>query len=271
MSEEPSISQRLTSLFGTTSPVAIVTGSGADRLGKAVVTRFASRGYRVALHANRSLDPARETAERLVADGVDAEAFAADLSSSEQVASFHDAVLRRFGRADVLVNCAAIWEPKKLEEVQASDVQRHFQINALGTFLCGRAFGLTMVAQPTGGAIVNFGDWAVARPYADYAAYFPSKGAVLAATRSLAVELASRNPRVRVNAVLPGPTLLPEEADESLRQAVIRQSLLKREGTPDDVADAVVFLAEGPFLTGVALPVDGGRSIYAEVEEGGSI
>ncbi|HEV7281383.1 MAG TPA: SDR family oxidoreductase [Pirellulaceae bacterium] len=271
MPEEPSIPQRLTSLFGTTSPVAVVTGSGADRLGKAVALRFAARGYRVALHANRSLDLAHETAESLRAEGIDAEAFASDLADPQQVRAFHDAALERFGRADVLVNCAAIWEPKKLEQVEAEDVRRHFEINGLGTFLCCRAFGLTMAAQATGGAIVNFGDWAVARPYADYAAYFPSKGAVVAITRSLAVELASRNPRVRVNAVLPGPTLLPEDADETLRQAVIRQSLLKREGTPDDVADAVVFLAEGPFLTGVALPVDGGRSIYAEVVDGGSI
>lgn len=271
MPEELPISQRLTSLFGTTLPVAVITGSGADRLGKAVATRFAARGYRVALHANRSLDSARETADGLRADGIDAEAFAADLADAQQIAAFHDAVLQRFGRVDVLVNCAAIWESKKLEDVESSDVRRHFEINALGTFLCCRAFGLTMVAQPTGGGIVNFGDWAVARPYSDYAAYFPSKGAVVAMTRSLAVELASRNPRVRVNAVLPGPTLLPDDADDDLRQSVIRQSLLKREGTPNDVADAVVFLAEGPFLTGVSLPVDGGRSIYAECVDGGSI
>jgi pteridine reductase len=271
MPQELPVPQRLTSLFGTASPVAVVTGSGADRLGKAVATRFAARGYRVALHANHSLDPARETAERLRAEGIDAEAFAADLADAEQVAAFHDAVLKRFGQVDVLVNCAAIWEPKKLEEVEPADVRRHFEVNALGTFLCCRAFGLTMVAQPTGGAIVNFGDWALARPYSDYSAYFPSKGAVLASTRSLAVELATRNPRVRVNAVLPGPTLLPDDADDDLRQAVIRQSLLKREGTPDDVTDAVIFLAEGPFLTGVALPVDGGRSIYAEGAGDGAI
>jgi pteridine reductase len=118
-----------------------------------------------------------------------------------------------------------------------------------------------MTNQPTGGAIVNIGDWATARPYLNYSAYFPSKGAIPTLTRDFAVELASRNPRVRVNAVLPGPVMLPPDLPEAERQAAIAGTLVRREGTPQHVADAVLFLLENDFITGVCLPVDGGRTI----------
>jgi pteridine reductase len=122
-----------------------------------------------------------------------------------------------------------------------------------------------MVQQSEGGVIVNFGDWAVIRPYVDYAAYFPSKGAVDAITRSMAVELGSRNPKVRVNAILPGPVMLPSEVGPEERAEVISNTLVKREGTPENVAQAVLSFIENDFLTGVLLPVDGGRSIYSAV------
>jgi len=101
----------------------------------------------------------------------------------------------------------------------------------------------------------------VARPYSDYAAYFPSKGAIPALTRSLAVEFAARNPRVRVNCVLPGPVMLPPDMEPEARAAVLAGTLVNREGTPEHVAHAVLFLLENDFVTGVCLPVDGGRTI----------
>jgi len=108
---------------------------------------------------------------------------------------------------------------------------------------------------------VNIGDWAIARPYLGYAAYFPSKGAIPALTRSLAVELAHRNPRVRVNAILPGPAMLPESLPEAERQEAINATLVKQAGTPEHIAHAVHFLLENDFVTGVCLPVDGGRTV----------
>src|SRR5439155_22536297 len=105
----------------------------------------------------------------------------------------------------------------------------HFDTNTLGTFLCAQQAGLAMVAQPEGGCIINLGDWAEARPYLNYSAYFPSKGAVTALTRSLAVELGTRNPRVRVNAILPGPVLLPPDLPEQARRQAINAPLAKRE------------------------------------------
>jgi pteridine reductase len=169
----------------------------------------------------------------------------------------------RFGRMDALVNSAAIWLRQPLEEVTAADVRRHFETNTLGTFLCCQRVGGLMVEQSSGGAIVNFGDWAIARPYLNYAAYFASKGSIPTLTRTFAVELASRNPRVRVNAILPGPVMLPPDLPAEERQQAIDGTLVKREGTPAHVADAVLFLLRNDFVTGVCLPVDGGRSIYA--------
>jgi pteridine reductase len=120
-----------------------------------------------------------------------------------------------------------------------------------------------MVRQPEGGCIVTFGDWALARPYLNYAPYFVTKGAIPALTRCLAVELGTRNPRVRVNCVLPGPVLFPPDMPEAEREEAIRSTLVQREGQPENVAAAVLFFVESDFVTGVCLPVDGGRTIYA--------
>ena len=98
-----------------------------------------------------------------------------------------------------------------------------------------------MVRQPEGGCIVNFGDWALARPYLNYAAYFATKGAIPALTRCLAVELGTRNPRVRVNCILPGPVLFPPDMPKAEREEAIRSTLVQREGQPENVAAAVLF------------------------------
>jgi pteridine reductase len=120
-----------------------------------------------------------------------------------------------------------------------------------------------MVRQPEGGCIITLGDWAVARPYVNYASYFPSKGAIVAMTRSLAVELGTRNPNVRVNCILPGPVMLPPTISPEERERVIQGTLVHREGKPENIAQAVLALVENDFITGACLPVDGGRSIFA--------
>jgi pteridine reductase len=243
--------------------IALVTGSGKQRVGWFVAEALARAGYQIAVHYNRSAAAAEETVRQLRELHVEAVALQADLSDTVAVRRLVDGVLERFGRIDALVNCAAIWERKRLEDVTPDDVRRHFEVNALGTFFCCQHAGLAMVRQSEGGCIVTVGDWAVARPYLDYAAYFLSKGAIPDLTRCLAVELGTRNPRVRVNCVLPGPVMLPPDMSDAERRHVIDATLVKREGTPEHVADAVLFLLHNDFVTGVCLPVDGGRSIYA--------
>jgi len=243
--------------------VALVTGSGKKRVGFTVAQFLARKGYDIALHYNSSANEAKVNAEELQKLGVRAHAFQADLTNADAVRGLIEAVVERFDRLDVLVNCAAIWERKPLEDVRVEDVKKHFDTNALGTFLCCQHAGLHMVKQSEGGVIINVGDWAVERPYLNYAAYFPSKGAVSTITRSMAVELGTRNPQVRVNGILPGPVMLPEDLPSEEKQQAIDATLVKREGSPDHIAMAVWALVENDFITGVLLPVDGGRTIYA--------
>jgi pteridine reductase len=242
--------------------VALVTGAGR-RVGNGIARYLAAQGYRVALHANASLAAAEQTARELTAAGGEAIAVAADLADQAATRAMIAQVHQHFGRLDALVNNAAIWISKPLEAVTPDDLRRHFEINTLGTFVCSQQAGLVMAAQADGGAIVNVGDWAIERPYRDYVAYFAAKGSIPTLTRALAVELGLRNPRVRVNAVLPGPVLLPEGLSAQERKAIVSATLAGREGTVDELARAILFLLENSFVTGVCLPVDGGRSIYA--------
>lgn len=224
---------------------------------------LAGRGYAIAVHYRTSAAEAEETIAHLKTHGVEAVGFQADLSDEQAVHKLVADVLARFGRIDVLVNCAAIWRSKRLEDVTAADVRDHFEANTLGTFLCCQQAGLAMVRQSEGGCIVNLGDWAEVRPYLNYAAYFPSKGAITTLTRTMAVELASRNPKIRVNCVMPGPVMLPPDLSQAEREQAVRGTLVKREGSPRNVAQAVLSLVENDFITGVCLPVDGGRTVYS--------
>jgi pteridine reductase len=243
--------------------VALVTGGGKRRVGWHVAEALAARGYALAVHYRSSAAEAAETVEAFRSRGVEAVALRADLTDERSARALVEQTLARFGRLDVLVNCAAAWAGKKLEDVTAADVRHYFETNTLGTFLCSQQAGLAMVRQPEGGCIVTLGDWAVTRPYVNYAAYFPSKGAIPTLTRCLAVELGSRNPAVRVNCVLPGPVLLPPDLPEAERRQAIEATLVKREGKPENVAQAVLFFIDNDFVTGVSLPVDGGRTVFA--------
>jgi pteridine reductase len=247
----------------STNRVALVTGSGKRRVGWHVADALAQRGYHLAIHYRSSAQEAAEAVAHFQNHGIQAVSLHADLTDEVQVQGLVQRVIEQFGRIDVLANCAALWKSKKFEDIRAADVRVHFETNLLGTFLCCQHAGLAMVRQPEGGCIVNVGDWAVARPYLNYAAYFPSKGAIPTLTRCLAVELGSRNPKVRVNCVLPGPVMLPPDLPEAERRQAIEATLVKREGRPENIAQAVLSLIDNDFITGVSLPVDGGRTIYA--------
>jgi len=247
----------------STQRVALVTGSGKRRVGSVVAETLARADYAIAVHYRTSVEEAEELVDSLRQLGVKAHGFQADLTQEEEVKSMMSAVLKEFGRIDVLVNAAAAWKSKPLEEVVGEDVRHYFETNTLSTFLCSQQAGLAMVKQKTGGSIILIGDWACQRPYLNYAAYFPSKGAIPTLTRTLAVELGTRNPAVRVNCILPGPVMLPPDLPKAERKEAINATLVKREGKPENVAHAVTFLIDNDFVTGVCLPVDGGRTIYA--------
>src|SRR2546425_989084 len=160
------------------SRVALVTGSGKRRIGWYVADALAARGYSLVLHYRTSATEAAETATYFRGQSVDVLSVQADLTDEGAVRSLMEQTLAHFGRLDVLVNCAAAWKSKRLEDVTAADVRHYFETNTLGTFLCSQLAGLAMVKQPEGGCIITTGDWATQRPYINYAAYFPSKGAI---------------------------------------------------------------------------------------------
>jgi len=246
-----------------TKKIALITGAGKRRVGWHVAEALGERGYALAIHYRSSQRESEETVAEFRGRGFEATAFQAELTDETAVKKLVGDIVHQYGHLDALVHTAAIWQPKRLEDVTADDVRNYLEVNTLATFLCCQQAGLQMVAQPTGGCIVTFGDWATARPYLNYSAYFPSKGAIGALTRSLAVELASRNPRVRVNCIEPGPVMLPPDLPAAEKAAAIAGTLVKREGTPQHVAQAVIHFLENDFITGACLPVDGGRSIYA--------
>ena len=247
--------------------VALITGGGRKRIGWHVADALAKRGYNIAIQYRTSGSEAAETVRHMQNQGVDAAAFAVDVTDEAAVRDMTKQVLQHFGRIDVLVCTAAAWRSSRLEDVTAADVRGFFEVNTLGTFLCCQQAGLVMCGQPEGGSMVTFGDWACTRPYLNYAAYFPSKGAIPTLTRALAVELAARNPRVRVNCILPGPVMLPDDLPAAEREQAIQATLVKREGSPQNIALAALHFIENDFVTGACLTVDGGRSIYATDSE----
>lgn len=246
--------QRNQELFGTEAPVCLVTGSLSPRVGQCVARLMHERGFQIVLHGRQKSKAVPEFAASVVYG---------EVQDETAVQGWVESTTASHGRVDCVVHCAAIWDPKPLEETTADDFERYFKVNTLSTALINQCFGLQMTRQTHGGVLINLGDWAVRRPYADFAAYFTSKGAIECLTQTMAVELAQRNSKVRVSAVLPGPVLLADEVADDRAHEIAQQCLLRRAGSPHDIAEAVHFLALSPFITGVALPVDGGRSVSA--------
>jgi pteridine reductase len=245
------------------SPVVWVTGSGAPRVGRTVAEHFAHTHYRIVLHANRSVEEAEKLARAWRDEGVPCMVTRGDVSDMNAMQQAVDAIIDNFGQIDAAIHCAAIWEWRSLEDTTSEDVRRNLEINTLGSYTVAKVAGLQMVKQVSGGAIVLLGDWAIARPYRDFSAYFAGKGAIETIVRSMAVELATRNPSVRVNGILPGPVMLDPSISDEQAEQIRRACLLQRHGQPEHIAQAALFLARHEFITGVSLPVDGGRTIWS--------
>jgi pteridine reductase len=223
-----------------TGRVAVVIG-GERGVGAAVVRALASRGHAVAIHAQGSLQEARDLADQLVAAGVPSLAVTANLRDEGPVRAMVQRVADHFGRLDAVVTCAVMRHAVPLEEVTADDLRAHFDINCVGTFVVAQEAGGFMSRQPDGGCIVTLCEAVTDQPAADLTPYLPSQGAIPAMTRSLAADFAARNPRVRVNCVLAG-------------------SFAQGDCGADHVSHAVLFLLENSFLNGICLPLAGGRT-----------
>jgi pteridine reductase len=239
-----------------TGRVALVTGGG-KRVGRAIVERLAQAGCQVAIHYNRSESDAEEAVATCRSLGVAADAFGADLGDRDAVAALVPSVVARLGRLDILINNASIFETMPIEDFTLAEWDRTLQINLTAPMMLIDAAREELTRR--GGRIVNLCDVSTSRPWPDHVAYMVSKGALDTLTRVAARALA---PRVNVVGIAPGAVVWPPDYDEALRQKLTAKIPLQRVGSAADIAAAVHFLLrEGDYLTGVILPVDGGRQI----------
>lgn len=241
----------------TKGKVALVTGSGV-RVGKRIALALAGRGMHVAVHYNGSAGPAEETAAEIHALGVEAQTFQADLSRVSSVRGLIESIDDRWGRLDVLVNSAAIFPRTPWAEIDEVTWDRTLDINLKAPFFTAW-HAAPLMQRNGGGKIINIADWAGLRPYKNYLPYVISKGGIITMTKGMARELA---PSIAVNAIAPGPVMLPEDFDAAAAERIRKDTPLQRLGSPDDIAQSVVYLvAMTDFVTGHVLVVDGGRLI----------
>lgn len=243
--------------------VALITGSGRDRVGNVIARGLADDGYQIALHYRSSEQDALSSRDELRDRGVVCQAFQANVGDENEVQKMVDSVVTEFGRIDVLVTTSSIWPTESLEETTAASVLKSFEVNTLGTFNVAKAAGLVMTEQETGGSIVTIGDWKIDRPYLDHAAYLIAKGSIPTLTKVLALELGHRNPNVRVNCIHPGPVMFPAGTSEGEQRQLIDSTLVKKANQPEALTTAVRFFIQSPLVTGTSIPVDGGQHMYS--------
>lgn len=244
--------------------VAILTGIGAG-IGEAIAVRFAEEGARLILNDIHEANGQR-TLDLVRSKGAEAELVVADISSENSARTLTAQTLDRFGRIDILVNNAADFTQKSVEDATLEDWQKVFAVNVFGTALVAKYAIPAMKAQKRG-SIVNIASMSGIIAQANFATYNSSKGAVLTMTRCMAKDLAPWN--IRVNAVCPGCVLTSASfreiqrlgiTFEEWRDRVAPGHMLNRLGDPVEVANPVVFLAsdEASFITAEHLMVDGG-------------
>jgi len=239
-----------------TDRVVLVTGA-ARRVGRAIACRLARAGCRLAIHYRSSAADARRTAAACAAAGRPAELFPADLSDAAAAAGLVQAVVARFGRLDVLVNNASVFEPMTLADFSVAQWERTLRVNLTAPLVLAHAAHEAL--RQARGRVVNLCDAGTLRPWPDYLAYMVSKGALETLTRVLARALA---PEVNVVGVAPGVAAWPDDYDQTRRERLLAKIPLRRAGSPEDIAAAVEFLLrDGDYITGVILPVDGGRRL----------
>ncbi len=241
---------------------ALVTG-GAQRIGRRIAERLASEGYAVAIHCRRSTGEAEAIAAWIREQGGQAAVVQADLSDGRAVDGIVPEAVRALGPLTLLVNNASEFEPDEVETLTQDRWDRHFAVNLRAPAFLARDFARQLPADRQG-SIVNIVDQRVWKLTPQFFSYTLTKAALFTATQTMAQALA---PRIRVNAIGPGPTLSNiRQGDEDFA----KQSdavLLGRGGTPDEIADAVLYLAKAGSVTGQMIAVDGGQHLAWETPD----
>ena len=238
--------------------VAIITGGGTG-IGAAIARALATRGWRILINYTKSEADAQKTADACRAAGGEALVAQGNVARDADCRALVAQAVAAWGRLDALVNNASSFFPTPVGTISLAQWDALIDSNLKAPLFLSQA-AVPALAEHAG-CIVNITDIHGERPLKGHCVYSVAKAGLVMLTRSLAREL---GPRVRVNAVAPGAILWPErEPDESGKQAILTRTALKRQGTPEDIARAVLFLIrDGAYITGQILAVDGGRSLY---------
>lgn len=245
---------RIRVMISIEQPVALVTGA-AKRVGRRLALALAAAGTHVAITYRDSADEAEKTINDLLAFEVKAKAFRCDVRSPEDVTTTVASVMDEFGRIDLLVNNAGTFETAPLESISVAQWDAMFETNTRGPFLMAQAAHPHL--KETRGRIVNIGSLGGMHPWATHAHYCTSKAALHMLTLTMAKAFA---PEISVNCVAPG-MIVTGKVDAGYEHFA-HKTPMQRNGTPEDVAAAVLFFATGPhFITGQILAVDGGLGL----------
>lgn len=236
--------------------LALVTGAGV-RVGKAVALALAADGFDVVVHAHASIDGVKDTAARIEGLGRRAFVEVADLSEDDAVDALADRIVRTHGTLDVVVHSAGLFEEVPFAQIDRARFRRMQRVNVEAPFFLTQGL-LPALEKSSAPVIVHVVDIAAHRPVNRYSHYTTSKAALYGLTKALTIEL---GPKVRVCGVAPGVVAFPEGFSDDLRAGIVKRVPLRREGSVDDVAGAVVFLVRSPYVNGVVLPVDGGWEV----------
>ncbi len=233
--------------------VALVTGAG-HRVGRALALALARAGADVAVHFHRSAEPARDTAAAVEQLGRRAIVLQADLGSADAAEALPAAVRSDLGRLDVLINSASLFESSPLLEVTAQDWDRVMAVNLRAPFLLTRAAAPHLAERD--GVVINIADLAGLLAWPAFPHHGVSKAGLIHLTR---VSARALGPRIRVNCVVPGTVLPPDDYTDEQIEASVERTVLKRLGSARDVEEAMLFLIRSDFATGSIVVVDGGR------------
>lgn len=241
--------------------VALITG-GAHRVGKAITIMLAAQGADVVVNYYSSGDAAQATVGEAEALGVRALAVKCDVSELDQVQAMAAQIESTFGGVDIIVNSASLFDTMPFPTEEIDTWHRVTRISVDGPFYVCNSLTPGMLARG-GGAIVNIVDLSAWEPWPKFTAHAVGKAALMAFTRQLALELA---PTIRANAVAPGPVMPPPNASDARTQKAAQRTLLKRWGSPEDVAQAVRYLIEADYVTAEVIKVDGGERFGHRLE-----
>lgn len=234
---------------------ALVTGAGI-RVGRSIALALARSGFDLILHANRSQQSLEEVAGEIRDLGRKVHCHLADLSDPAAVDELAATVRGHTPVLDLLVHNAALFERIPFAEIGRDAYRRMQAVNLEAPFFLSQGLLPSLLASPAP-QIIHVTDIAAERPYTEHAHYSVSKAGLAMLTRALAVEL---GPKVRVNAVAPGTVAFPPDYDEAARREILSRIPLAREGSPEDVAGAVLYLVDAPYVSGQVIALDGGRS-----------